>query len=222
MKVLAIDTCTASATVAISENGNLLGTTTLCLKRSHSQIIMVLIEELLNKLELTPKDIDLYAAAKGPGSFTGIRVGIAAIKGLADGTGKPSFGVSTLKAMALPFTSSDALICSIIDARREQVYYGVYDNNLCDIEKEYILKINELCEKLKVYNKKIIFTGDCVEKHKEIIKNILGENAVFTNNIYNFNNAVNVTALAEEQYNKNPVSGIEPEYILKSYVEKEN
>ncbi len=221
MKVLAIDTSTASATVAISEDEVLLGTTTVCLKRAHSQIIMVLIEELLNKLELTPTDIDLFCAAQGPGSFTGIRVGIAAIKGLADGAKKPCIGVSTLKAMALPYTTSENLICTVIDARRDQVYYGVYDSNLKEVEKEYILKIDELCEKLKSLNKKIIFTGDCVEKHRKLIVGILGENAVFPNKIFHFNNAVNVAALAQEKYLNKKMSGISPEYILKSYVEKD-
>ncbi len=222
MKVLAIDTSTASATVAISEDGILLGTTTVCLKRAHSQIIMVLIEELLNKLELTPADIDLFSASHGPGSFTGIRVGIAAIKGLADGAHKPCVGVSTLKAMALPYATSENLICTVIDARRDQVYYGIYNSKLEEIEKEYILKIDELCEKLKEYGKKVVFTGDCVEKHKEKIIDILGENAVFPNKIFHFNNAVNVASLAEEKYLNEKVSGIIPEYILKSYVEKDD
>lgn len=222
MKILALDTSTASATAAISENGVLLGTTTVCLKKSHSQIIIVLIEELLNKLAITPADIDLYVAAKGPGSFTGIRVGIAAIKGLADGSGKPCIGVSTLKAMALPYTVTDNLICTLIDARRDQVYYGIYDHKLHEVEKEYILNINELCVKLKQYNKKIIFTGDCAEKHREKITDILGDYAVFPDKIFHFNNAVNVTALAEKEYSAEIKSGIYPEYILKSYVEKDD
>ena len=162
MKTLAIDTSSKAATVAVIEDKKLLGVYTLNLSTPHSQISMVLIEELLNRLNLTAKDIDLFAAAQGPGSFTGLRVGIATIKGLADGAGKPSVGVSTLQAMAHKFSLCDSYVCPILDARRNQVYYALYKNGE-EILSPDMCDINILLSKLSCFDKKFIFTGDCID-----------------------------------------------------------
>ena len=95
MKTLALDTATAAASVAVVEDGKMLGVMTLNLKKPHSQKIMAVMKDLLDQLELKMSDIDLFAAAHGPGSFTGLRVGIAAVKGFADSMNKPAAGVST-------------------------------------------------------------------------------------------------------------------------------
>ena len=220
MKTLAIDTSGTAATAAVTEDGMLVGTTTLNLKKPHSQKIMPVIEELLKLLELDISDIDLFAAAHGPGSFTGLRIGVAAIKGFSDALSKPAVGVSTVEAMALPFFDSDCLICPILDARREQVYYGVYRHNggLDTIMEPDCSDINNLLSRLACLNKKVLFTGDCVQKYEEYIKKQLGGNAVLTPPSYCVNNAVNVALLAEKMYKEKNNLPLNPEYILRAYI----
>lgn len=220
MKTLAIDTSATAATAAVIEDGTLIGTTTLNLKKPHSQKIMPVIEELLKLLELEPADIDLFAAAHGPGSFTGLRIGVAAMKGFSDALSKPAVGVSTVEAMALPFFDSGCLICPMLDARREQVYYGVYKNNgeLDTIMEPDCSDINNLLSRLACLNKKVLFTGDCVHKYSEYIKKHLGDNGVLTPPAYCVNNAVNVALLAEKMYNKKNNLSLSPDYILKAYI----
>ena len=220
MRTLATDTSSKAATVAVTQDGSLSGVFTLNLATPHSQISMVLIEELLNKLGLTAKDIDLFAAAQGPGSFTGLRVGIATIKGLADGANKPAVGVSTLEAMAFKFKHFDGYICPILDARRNQVYYALYKNgeevlppDMCDI--------NILLSKLSCFDKRIIFTGDCLDKHKDLIKQTLNENVVFPADIYNTTDAAAVAYLAEKLYLNKQNKPIAPDYLVKAYVDQQ-
>lgn len=219
MKTLAIDTSSKAATVAITENENLLGVYTLNLATPHSQISMVLIEEILNRLNLTAKDIDLFAAAQGPGSFTGLRVGIATIKGLADGVNKPSVGVSTLEAMAHKFSLCDGYVCPILDARRNQVYYALYKNGE-EVMPPDMCDINILLSKLSCFDKKIVFTGDCVEKHKAFIEETLKGNCMFPSSVYNVSDASSVAYLAEKLYLNKQNKPIAPEYLVKAYVEQ--
>ena len=220
MRTLATDTSSKAATVAVTEDGNLLGVFTLNLSTPHSQISMVLIEELLKKLNLTAKDIDIFAAAQGPGSFTGLRVGIATIKGLADGAGKDAVGVSTLEAMAFKFNYFDGYVCPLLDARRNQVYYSLYKNSE-EILPADMCDINILLSKLSCFDKKIIFTGDCIDKHKELIKETLKDNAVFPAEIYNASDAASVAYLAEKLYLNKQNKPIAPDYLVKAYVEQQ-
>ena len=220
MKTLAIDTSSKAATVAVIEDKKLLGVYTLNLSTPHSQISMVLIEELLNRLNLTAKDIDLFAAAQGPGSFTGLRVGIATIKGLADGAEKPSVGVSTLQAMAHKFSLCDSYVCPILDARRNQVYYALYKNGE-EILSPDMCDINILLSKLSCFDKKIIFTGDCIDKHKALISETLKDNSIFPPEIYDVSDAAAVAYLAEKLYLNKQNKPIAPEYLVKAYVEQQ-
>ena len=220
MRTLATDTSSKAATVAVTEDGNLLGVFTLNLSTPHSQISMVLIEELLKKLNLTAKDIDVFAAAQGPGSFTGLRVGIATIKGLADGAGKDAVGVSTLEAMAFKFNYFDGYVCPLLDARRNQVYYSLYKNGE-EILPADMCDINILLSKLSCFDKKIIFTGDCIDKHKELIKETLKDNAVFPAEIYNASDAASVAYLAEKLYLNKKNKPIAPDYLVKAYVDQQ-
>ena len=220
MRTLATDTSSKAATVAVTEDGNLLGVFTLNLSTPHSQISMVLIEELLKKLNLTAKDIDVFAAAQGPGSFTGLRVGIATIKGLADGAGKDAVGVSTLEAMAFKFNYFDGYVCPLLDARRNQVYYSLYKNGE-EILPADMCDINILLSKLSCFDKKIIFTGDCIDKHKELIKETLKDNAVFPAEIYNASDAASVAYLAEKLYLNKNNKPIAPDYLVKAYVDQQ-
>lgn len=219
MKTLAFDTATSAASVAVIEDGKMLGVMTLNLKKPHSQKIMSVANCLLEQLELSVSDIDLFAAAHGPGSFTGLRVGIAAVKGFADSLGKPSVGVSTLEAMAFPHLMYKELVCPLIDARRDQAYYAVYKKGTVteEIYKPDCQNIKNILCKLAVLNKKVIFTGDCVYKHKDLIVAELGENAMFADELYCVNSAVAVGYIAEKLFLHKNKKDITPDYVLKAY-----
>jgi len=180
MNILAIDTSALTATAAIISDGTLLGEMSITTKLTHSQTIMPMIDELLKKVSLDISDIDLFACSEGPGSFTGLRIGIGTIKGLAYGSGRPVVGVSTLEALAHNISFTDLVISPIMDARRGQVYNALYKYNgskLECIKEPRALSIEELCEEI---TETTIFVGDGVKVHKEKVKELLGEKAIFS------------------------------------------
>jgi len=131
MKVLAVDTTSLTATVAVVDEGKLLGENTINNKLTHSQTMMPMIEQLLSGLELTVDDIDGFAVSAGPGSFTGIRIGISSLSALAYTVKKPIVGVPTLDVLAMNARFSTGLVVAMINARNHQVYAGTYTfNNL--------------------------------------------------------------------------------------------
>ena len=179
MNILAIDTSALTATAAILSGDTLLGEISTTTKLTHSQTIMPMIDELLNKVSLDISDIDLFACSEGPGSFTGLRIGIGTIKGLAYGLGKGVVGISTLEALAHNIAFTPCIISPIMDARRGQVYNALYRWNgekLECIKEPRALAIEELCGEL---TEKTIFVGDGVKVHMEKITELLGENALF-------------------------------------------
>lgn len=179
MNILAIDTSALTATAAILSGDTLLGEISTTTKLTHSQTIMPMIDELLKKVNLDISDIDLFACSEGPGSFTGLRIGIGTIKGLAYGLGKDAVGISTLEALAHNIAFTPCVISPIMDARRGQVYNALYrynDGKLECIKEPRALAIEELCGEL---TEKTIFVGDGVKVHREKIAELMGENALF-------------------------------------------
>lgn len=166
MKVLGIDTSAVVSACAICETGEnprVIAAGSLNTKLTHSQTLVPFMESLLKGANLTLDDIDVFAVASGPGSFTGLRIGISAIKGMAFAGNKPVKSVSTLAAIAYNFTVTDAVICAVMDARCNQVYNAVFRvqngivMRLCDDRAVFI---DELTEDLKKYNERIILAGD--------------------------------------------------------------
>ena len=172
MIVLSIDSSSKVATVAILKDDVLLGEYILNDKREHSVILMPLIENLLKECNLSIDDIDGYVVSKGPGSFTGLRIGMATIKGMSFGNNKPYISISSLDALAYNLISFNGIICPIMDALRENVYSALYKNNNDSLEKimDYTaLDIDELVNLLKDKNEEVIFVGDGLYKHKKYI-----------------------------------------------------
>lgn len=220
MKILAIDTSALTATAAILSEDMLIAEVSTTTKLTHSQTIMPMIDELLKKVSLDITDIDLFACSEGPGSFTGLRIGIGTIKGLAYGLGKPVVGVSTLEALAHNIDVTDLIICPIMDARRGQVYNGLYrynDDRLTCIEEPHALSIDELCKEL---TKKTIFVGDGVNVHKEKIKELLGDKAVFASpqNLLQRAGSVAYAALNKEAVSAEDLTAV---YLRKPQAERE-
>ncbi len=166
MKILAMDTSSVNATVCISDENKILGEYTVSNDRAHSQIIMPMLNDLLNNCSMTIKDIDVFAVAIGPGSFTGLRIGMAAMKTLAQSLSKPIIGASTLDEIAESFLFSDKIICPILDARRNEVYNAMYLNGE-KIVSERVVDFDEIL--IELANKEIIFAGDATLKYRERI-----------------------------------------------------
>lgn len=184
MKILSIDSSSKVATAAIVNEDGLIAEYTLNNKAEHSILIMEMIDNLLKSSNLTIDDIDGFAVSKGPGSFTGLRIGMATIKGLSFGSNKPYISISTLDALAYSLLNFDGIICPIMDALRDSVYTGLYKNNNGVLEtllEPSALDLEELIALLKDKNEKVIFTGDGLIKHKEYLKNNL-EKAYFPPN----------------------------------------
>ena len=168
MKILGVE-CTASpVSVALLEDGILKAEYFLNQKITHSQTLLPMCESLLKLSDVSINDIDAFAVTAGPGSFTGVRIGISAVKGLAQPLDKPCVPVSVLEAMAYTFVGTDCIVCAVMDARCKQVYNALFEiksgtvTRLCD---DRALMIDELCDDLKKINdklpdKKVIVVGD--------------------------------------------------------------
>lgn len=173
MRILSVDSSSVTASVAITENGKVLAENFINNGLTHSQTLMPMVEKTIQESGISVKDIDLFAITHGPGSFTGVRIGIASVKGMADALGKQCVAVSTLEAIAEPLKNEDVIACAVMDARCNQVYTAIFNSGDRLCEDKAVL-IDELGEELKRYDKKIVFIGDgsvlCYEKLCENIQ----------------------------------------------------
>ncbi|MBE6530163.1 MAG: tRNA (adenosine(37)-N6)-threonylcarbamoyltransferase complex dimerization subunit type 1 TsaB [Ruminococcaceae bacterium] len=160
MIVLALESSAIAASVALQKDDRLLAEMTLNRGNTHSENLLPMVESLLSRLDLTIDNIDLFAVSVGPGSFTGVRIGVATVKGLAFGKGKPCVGVSTLEALAenLAFLS-DSLICPVMNARRNQVYTALFRGKNC-LLPDSAISVEELENILSAYSEPVLFVGD--------------------------------------------------------------
>lgn len=221
MKILAMDTSSINATVALCDENKILGEFTVAGDRAHSQIIMPMLDELMKKCSLDVKDIDVFAVALGPGSFTGLRIGIAAVKTLAMALGKNIIGVSSLDTVAVNFPVSDTYICPVFDARRSDVYNAVYINGEKTVA-DRICTIDTVLEEMK--GKKVIFAGDGIIKYREKILSYANENWQLAPMHLTLQRASALAAIALERANKNEFDNSDemlPIYIRPSQAERE-
>lgn len=219
MKILSIDTASNICTVAILEN-------TTCLKelivndaRNHSEKIMPLIEQVLAETHLTLSQIDLIVCNKGPGSFTGIRIGVGTVLAFRDSLNIKCLGISSLEALAYN-VNTNGLICSLIDAKNNNVYFGLFDrkdNNYFQIGNLEFKTIDEAISLLKSFNKNLTFVGDGSVSYK----NILSDN--FPNCTFCDKNDLSSVSLGIAGYNsfkENKQYDIMPLYLRKSQAER--
>ncbi len=165
MKILAVDTTATCASVAVCENDTILAMYTQKNGLTHSETLLPMIEAMLKNLKLTPDDIDMFAVSEGPGSFTGVRIGVAAIKGLAFGKNKICVGTSTLDALARNAMglSGSFLAVPVMDARRSQLYNAVFEYNdgvLTRLCEDRLISAADLAAELASADKPIYFFGD--------------------------------------------------------------
>ena len=219
MLILGIDTSTNVGTVAIySDVKGTLGEISVNINKTHSENIMVMIDELFKLTNTTINDIDKIAVSIGPGSFTGIRIGVAVAKGLASATNCKIVGVNELDIIAGNSTSNECEICSIIDARKERGYYCTfkYENGILKQLEDY--KVGELREFLETRKEiRTVYLGDGAINYKNLISNIVGENGLFSPKSLNLPRASVVAELGIN--NEDNLYTMEPIYLSKSQAE---
>ena len=173
MKVLGIDSSGMVATVAVVEDTQMLAEYTINYKKTHSQTLLPMLDEVAKMIELDLNTIDAIAVAAGPGSFTGLRIGSATAKGLGLALKKPLVSVPTLEGIAYNFCGSEKVICPMMDARRSQVYTGIYEfqgNTLKVLEDQMAVPVEEVLEKLNQTGREVILAGDGVPVYLELIE----------------------------------------------------
>ncbi len=223
MKILSVDTSSSICSVCILENETVIKNFTIEDANTHSVNLMPLIEQSFNEANLSLNDINLLACDKGPGSFTGIRIGIATIKAFCDVTNIPAIGISSLRTLAYN-SNYNGLICSLIDAKNDNVYFGLFDNstnNYIKIQEYLFENINYVTEILKLCNKPIFFVGNGSIVYKDVLKSILNDNAIFPNN--NDMHKLSSETLGKLAFNIFSNSKISEEYNLSPlYLRKSN
>ena len=166
MIILAMDTSSVNATVAVCDENKILGEYTISSERAHSQMIIPMLDNLHSSLSLTLNDVDVFSVCLGPGSFTGVRIGAATVKGIAYGKNKPCVSVSTLEALAYNLKDRDGLICPVMNARRQQVYNALFeskDGELTRLCPDRAISITELDEELADKTLPVYLSGDGYE-----------------------------------------------------------
>ena len=226
MLILAFETSAKAASVALTQDGVLLGEAYQNTGLTHSQTLMVMAEDLLKQCSKTVADLDAVAVAEGPGSFTGVRIGVAAAKGLAWGGEKPCFGVSTLEAMAVSLGVWQGYICPCMDARRSQVYNALFYVNQGKLERireDRAIALSELGAELKALNEPIFLVGDGSRlTHKTLGGEI--SNLILPPEHRMHQRAVGVAIVAEakaEACEPGDAAALTPNYLRLSQAERE-
>ncbi len=212
MKILAIDTSTSVMGIALLDGNKVFAEMTTNLKKNHSVRLMTAMDQLFSEVNWSPNEIDLIGVAKGPGSYTGVRIGVTTAKTLSLALNIPLIGVSTLESMAYAANFYHGYISPIIDARRGQVYTGLYqtvDGKIINVEPDSILLLSEWLEKLKDEdsNHEVLFVGDDIYIHNKTIKDIY-EKVKFTSPGFNLIRPSLIGWLAKEKYEGGQVDNI--------------
>lgn len=163
MKILAVDTSATAASVAVAEENKLIGEFSINTALTHSQTLIPMMNELLKNIGLSVNDIDAVAVNAGPGSFTGVRIGVAAVKGIAFPNNLPCVSISTLESMVYNMLGNDCIVCSVMDARCSQVYNALFRVNGCTVVRmtdDRALSLTDLKLKLMNINEKVVLVGD--------------------------------------------------------------
>lgn len=231
MKILGLDSSGLVASAAVVENDILLAEYTTNYKKTHSQTLLPMLDEIRSMIELDLESIDAIAIAAGPGSFTGLRIGAATAKGLGLALDKPLVEVPTLEGLAYNLCGTEKLVCPLMDARRNQVYTGIYEfvkdgttYRLHVVEHQCAVDVAEILERLNGLEREVIFLGDGVPVYRNQIEQLLQVPYTFAPAGNNRQRAASVAALGAVYFAEGrTVSAAEhqPEYLRKSQAERE-
>ncbi len=227
MKILALDSTENTAAAAIADGETLICSTVINAGKSHSELLLPAIEALMKAASLNYSDIDLFACSSGPGSFTGVRIGVSTIKGLAFGYNKPCIGVSATEALSYNFININGIICPSMDARRSQLYNALFLSENGEIKRitpDRTIPAAALAEELKAYDRPIYLLGG----GEHIIRTAASDNPFIqpTPEILKRQNGYSVALCALNNYekceNKESLtdSALSPTYLRPSQAER--
>lgn len=225
MIVLAVDTTTPVYTTAVVDTGILRAELFFNTSKKHSQRLIPMIDTMLKELNLEIKDIDLFAAASGPGSFTGIRIGLASFKTFSQVLNKPIVGIPSLDCLSRNIKNFTGLICPILNARKNELYNAVYKGPDYERITDYrAISPAELVEKLLKSEQEIIMLGDGISEYGDFFNKKLTNKIHFTSPDNNFPRASQTAYLGIEEFQKNKgdftFKTVEPLYIRRSEAER--
>lgn len=227
MKILALDSSGIVASVAVVENDTLLAEYTVNYKKTHSQTLLPMLDEVIKMIDLDLNTIDAIALASGPGSFTGLRIGAATAKGLGLALEKPLIAVPTVEAIAYNLYDTEGLICPIMDARRNQVYTGIYhyqNHELITVKDQMAVPVTELLEYLLELGESVTFLGDGVPVFRDVIARTMKMPFSFAPAHVNKQRAGAVGALGMKYFMAGKMQSAAehvPEYLRMSQAERE-
>ena len=227
MKILALDSSGLVASVAIVSDDDLRGEYTVNYKKTHSQTLLPMLDEVAKMVELDLSTIDVIAVSAGPGSFTGLRIGSATAKGLALALNKEIVSVPTVDALAYNMWGCRDLVCPLMDARRNQAYTGLYrfsDGKMDTLIKQCVVQIDEIIDKINKEGQKVIFLGDGVPVFKEYIRENITVPYDFAPAMCNKQRASAVACLGQILFGEGkavPAYEHKPEYLRLSQAERE-
>lgn len=226
MKILSLETSAKSVSAAVVEDGNILASCFQCTGLTHSRTLMPMVEAMLQNAELTLTDMDALAVAAGPGSFTGLRIGVSALKGLAWAADKPCLGVSTLDAMAHNLSHMDALLICAMDARRHQIYNALFEahgGSLTRLCPDRAIALEDLRQELCGDTRRKIVLGDgALLCRDDLTRN--GIACELAPAALRWQNAVGVALAAQEAYERGEAcsaQALRPVYLRISQAERE-
>ena len=227
MKILGLDSSGIVASVAVVEEDTLIAEYTVNYKKTHSQTLLPMLDTIAKMTELDLNSIDAIAVAAGPGSFTGLRIGSATAKGLGLALKKPLIAIPTVEGLAYNLYDASGLICPIMDARRKQVYTGIYrftDHQLEVVEDQMAVPIENMIEKLNQRGEAVTFLGDGVPVFRELIAEKMTVPYSFAPAHVNKQRAAAIAALGEIYYRQGKTeTAMEhvPDYLRVSQAERE-
>ena len=220
MKILALDTSTSMATVAIAVDEKIVAESVFNTDRTLSSRLIPEIERLLSIAEVTIADIDLFAASIGPGSFTGVRGGVATVQGLALATGKPCAGFSSLALLAMNFPFSSYPVCPLLDARKSEVYAALYDCSAAiptPVVSDCVMSPSHFLDQLcSTTDKPVLFAGEGALRYRDLIAERMVDRAIFAPFPLNISHAANAALLALDLFMRG--ESLEPFRLLPVYL----
>ncbi|MCI9570508.1 MAG: tRNA (adenosine(37)-N6)-threonylcarbamoyltransferase complex dimerization subunit type 1 TsaB [Lachnospiraceae bacterium] len=226
MRILGIESSSMTASVALVDSGITMAEYTVNFKKTHSQTLLPMIHQMVSLLEIELSTIDAIAVSGGPGSFTGLRIGSATAKGLGFALNKPLIHIPTLDATAYNLFGASGLICPIMDARRNQVYTGIYrfEREFEVVMEQAAMEIGELLSRLNACGERVIFLGDGVPVYEDRIREQMVQPFDFAPANDNRQRAASVAALGAVYYTAGKFETAaehKPDYLRKSQAERE-
>jgi len=222
MRILAVDTATKNCSVAVTDEDSILAESTSIIDRTHSRQLMNIIDSVLGKAGMKAAQLDGFAVTIGPGSFTGLRIGIASIKGLAYSLAKPVVGVSSLETLAYQCRRTPYLICPLLDARKQEVYYCHYRFEEGKLEKILEERVASPAEVVGEIREPCLFVGNGATLYHELISAGLGKSAFFAGQNEDIIQASAVARLSLPRFKRrdtDDVHRLAPHYIRQSDAE---